>query len=219
MRRADTGTGPGLEADPGTEWRTYDELELSPFLEAAVEEFRAHGYHGGSVRAIAGRVGVTLPTLYYHHGSKQGLLAALLTGSTHDMLTRCRAAVAEAGAAPETRLALFVESVTLYAAHRGRLAFLASEVRNLEPEYWGPYSAQREEFREMARGIVMDGTEAGVFATPYPVEATRAILAMCQAVATWYRTDGPLSGAEVARRNVAIALDTVGLTSHSPRPR
>lgn len=208
MRRVETG--PGFETDPGSEWRHYDDLELPPLLEAALEEFRANGYHGGSIRAIASRVGVTLPTLYYHYGSKQGLLVALLMGSMHDVLVRCGHALEEAGDRPKDRLANLVECITRYMAHRRRVAFLDSEIRNLEPENRERYRARREELSVMLRRVVTEGVEDGVFTTPYPTDAARAILSMCQAVATWYRAEGALTEAEVARRYVAVALDAVG---------
>ncbi|MFJ9707260.1 TetR/AcrR family transcriptional regulator [Streptomyces sp. NPDC101234] len=208
MRRVEPT--PGFESDPGPEWRHYDALELPPLLGAALEEFRAHGYHGGSIRAIAGRVGVTLPTLYYHHGSKQGLLVALLMGSMHDVLVRTRRALEGAGDRPEEQLADVVEAVTLYMTHRRHLAFLDGEIRNLEADNRERYRAEREELSVMLRRIVTDGVADGVFTTAYPTEAARAVLSMCQAVATWYRTDAPLTEAEVARRYAVIALDTVG---------
>jgi AcrR family transcriptional regulator len=208
MRREETG--PGFEADPGSEWRRYDELNLSPFLEAALEEFLAHGYHGGSVRAIAGRVGTTLPTLYYHHGSKQGLLVVLLMSSMHDVLRRCRNALDEAGDRPEDQLANIVECITLYMTHRSRLALLDAEIRSLEPENRERYRTQRKELSVMLRHIAVRGVEDGVFTTSYPTEAVRAVLTMCQAVAGWYRTDGALTEAEVAQHYVAIALGALG---------
>ncbi|MFF0700009.1 TetR/AcrR family transcriptional regulator [Streptomyces tendae] len=208
MRRV--GPEPGFEPDPGPGWRHYDELRLPPLLEAALEEFRAHGYHGGSVRAIAGRVGVTLPTLYYHHGSKQGLLVSLLMGSMHDVLVRTRHALEEADDLPEDRLANAVESITLYMTHRRRIAFLDGEIRNLEADNRERYRAEREKLSVMLRRVTADGVADGRFSTPYPTEAARAVLSMCQAVATWYRADGPLTEAEVARRYVTIALDAVG---------
>ncbi|MFD5128908.1 TetR/AcrR family transcriptional regulator [Streptomyces olindensis] len=204
----------GFEADPGTEWRHYGELALPPLLEAALEEFRAHGYHGGSVRAIAGRVGVTLPTLYYHYGSKQGLLVALLMGSMHDVLVRARHALEEAGDRPEDQLVNVVEAITLYMTHRRRIAFLDGEIRHLEPDNRARYSAEREELSVMLRLIAADGVADGTFTTPYPTEAVRAVLSMCQAVATWYRPDGPLTEAEVAQRYVTLALAAVGCRGH-----
>ncbi|MET8948262.1 TetR/AcrR family transcriptional regulator [Streptomyces sp. NPDC004542] len=209
----------GFEPDPGADWRHFEELELSPFLEAALEEFGAHGYHGGSVRAIANRVGVTLPTLYYHHGSKQDLLVTLLMGSMHDILVRCRHALDAAGDLPEDRVAHIVECFTLYMTHRRRLAFLDGEVRNLEPDNRERYLAQRNELSVMLRRVVVEGIEDDAFTTPYPAEAVRAIISMCQAVAVWYRADGPLTEAEVARRYVALALDTLAFRGRRKNPR
>ncbi|MFD5128893.1 TetR/AcrR family transcriptional regulator [Streptomyces olindensis] len=207
VRGENSDSGLGFEPDPGADWRHFEELELSPYLEAALEEFGAHGYHGGSVRAIANRVGVTLPTLYYHHGSKQDLLVTLLMGSMHDILVRCRHALAESGDQPEDQVAHIVECFTLYMTHRRRLAFLDGEVRNLEPENRERYIAQRNELSVMLRNVVEDGIADGVFHTPHPAEAVRAVVSMCQAVAVWYRPEGPLSEAEVAQRYVALALD------------
>src|SRR4051812_42209206 len=44
----------------------------------AITVFGEHGYAGGSVRAIADRVGVSHATLLQHFGSKEGLLTAVL---------------------------------------------------------------------------------------------------------------------------------------------
>ena len=199
----------GLEGWEPPRWREYGELSLTPLLAAGVGEFNRQGYHGATVRDIAQRAGVTLPTLYYHHGSKQELLFTLLTGAGHDALERCRAAVADGGDRPEQRLERLVECVTLYMAHRRTLAFLDSEIRSLEPENLARYLAQRGEVKAMLHGIVADGVRTGAFGTAYPVEAGRSILSMCRAVAAWFRPDGALDEDEVARRYVRIALDAV----------
>ena len=47
-------------------------------LAVAIEVFGEYGYAGGSVRAIADRVGVSHATLLQHFGSKEGLLTAVL---------------------------------------------------------------------------------------------------------------------------------------------
>ena len=47
-------------------------------LEASLARFVVAGYRGTSVREIADDVGVTQPALYYHFGSKDGILAALI---------------------------------------------------------------------------------------------------------------------------------------------
>ncbi len=47
-------------------------------LGASLALFVVDGFRGTSVRDIASQVGVTQPTLYYHFGSKDGILAALI---------------------------------------------------------------------------------------------------------------------------------------------
>lgn len=49
----------------------------------------------------------------------------------------------------------------------------------------------------------------GIFLTPYPDDARRAVIAMCNAIAEWYRTEGPVSVDELVERYVALALTVV----------
>lgn len=56
----------------------------------------------------------------------------------------------------------------------------------------------------------MQGVEAGVFTTPIPLEASRAIVVMCTGVASWFSPEGPLGREEVAGNYRRLALDMVG---------
>jgi AcrR family transcriptional regulator len=191
-------------------WRTYVPLDLHPVLRHAMAAFNEHGYHGTTVRDIARRVGVTVPALYYHYENKQAILVTLLESSIRDVLARCRAAVAEAGQDPVGRFSAIVECITLYMAHRRGLAFLDSEMRSLELEYRAQYVGLRDELERMLLDTVEAGIEAGRFTTPIPVDASRAVLVMCQGIANWYRPEGPLAPPEIAERYVLLSLGTVG---------
>ncbi|WP_367648090.1 helix-turn-helix domain-containing protein [Ruegeria arenilitoris] len=46
-------------------------------MEAAVEEFREHGFHGANTTRIAKRAGVSSRTLYNHFESKDALFEAI----------------------------------------------------------------------------------------------------------------------------------------------
>ncbi|MFJ4621198.1 TetR/AcrR family transcriptional regulator [Streptomyces sp. NPDC088812] len=197
-------------AAPAHHWRSYGPLDLHPILWHAMTAFNEHGYHGTSVRDIAGRVGVTVPALYYHYENKQALLATLLETSMKDVLDRCRAAAAEAGDDPLPRFCGMVESIVLYMANRKGLAFLDTEIRSLEPENRARYVALRDYLEHMLLDTVEKGIARGTFTTPIPADAVRAVLIMCQGVANWYRTDGPLTAEEVAERHVLLSLGTVG---------
>jgi AcrR family transcriptional regulator len=195
---------------PAQHWRSYGPLDLHPILVHAMEAFNEQGYHGTSVRDIAARVGVTVPSLYYHYENKQALLATLLETSIKDVLDRCRAATAEAGEDPLARFRAMVESIVLYMAHRRQLAFLDTEIRSLEPQNRARYVALRDYLQHMLLEMVEAGRAQGVFTTPVPADAVRAVLIMCQGVANWYREDGALTPEEVAERHVLLSLGTVG---------
>jgi TetR/AcrR family transcriptional regulator len=46
----------------------------------ALDLFSRRGYEGTGIQEIVDGAGVTKPSLYYHFGSKQGLLEALAAG-------------------------------------------------------------------------------------------------------------------------------------------
>ncbi|WP_328455053.1 TetR/AcrR family transcriptional regulator [Streptomyces sp. NBC_00386] len=216
-------TAPSQDTTPPAEhWRSYGPLGLHPILTHAMEAFNEHGYHGTSVRDIAGRVGVTVPALYYHYENKQALLATLLETSIKDVLDRCRAAAGEAGDDPLERFCGMVESIVLSMAHRRQLAFLDTEIRSLEPTNRARYVALRDYLEHMLLDTVEAGRAQGVFTTPIPADAVRSVLVMCQGVANWFRDDGPLTAEEVAERHVLLSLGTVGhpgtVTGDSPLP-
>jgi AcrR family transcriptional regulator len=157
---------------------------------------------------------VTVPALYYHYENKQALLVALIEYSMRDVLDRCREAAAQA-VDPAERLSLLVESIVLYMTNRRELAFLDSELRSLEPENRARYVALRDYLEHMLVDTVSAGVKQGDFTTAHPADACRAILTMCQGVATWYRPDGPMQPSEIARLYTGFCLGVVG---HAPTP-
>lgn len=70
-------------------------------VDAALEEFAAHGYEGASMRSIGSRAGVTRTVLYDHFPSKRALFAALLEAKHADLLAHLRAALVGDAPAPE----------------------------------------------------------------------------------------------------------------------
>lgn len=200
-------------------WRRIEPLELSPILQAALEGFYDNGFHGTSVRDIARRVGVTIPALYYHHQSKEGILLALLEISTSDVLARAHTASADGGDDPCQQLTNVVEAIVLRMTTRSRLAALEGEVRYLSPENRQRYRVVRKGIEELALGIVAEGVERGLFSVADTAETTRALLAMCQSIPRWYHAEGKLSPEEVAGKYAEIALNTVGYKPPRKRTR
>ena len=198
-------------AQRSSSWREYTDQGLSKVLAAALAAFVEKGYDGASIREIASRAGLSVPGLYHHYPSKQALLVGLTNVVMRDLLDRSRAAVSEAGPTPGERFDAVIESLLRFHMYRREQAFVASrETRSMEPESRQAYIALRDEQQEMLDDIVRDGVAAGHFRTPFPEDASRAVVTMCVAVSTWYREDGPLSPDELVERYLAIARSAVG---------
>ncbi|MDQ0376059.1 TetR/AcrR family transcriptional regulator [Amycolatopsis thermophila] len=193
------------------DWRTFEPLDLTPLLVAALEAFYERGFYGTSVRDIARRVGQTVPSLYYHHENKEGVFVALLEKGTREVAWRARAAVEDGGDRPEQQFVNMIEAVVLYMTHRVQLATLDVELRYLSAPNRRHYAAIRKEVEDLLVRVVTDGTLQGVFRVTRPAETARALLGMCQSIARWYHPTGPMQPEEVAQRYIDIALMTVGV--------
>ncbi|MFE5481128.1 TetR/AcrR family transcriptional regulator [Streptomyces sp. NPDC056527] len=206
------------KTEAGTSWRTYSASGLPPILETALACFMEHGYHGTTIRTVASRAELSVPGLYYHYESKQALLVALVSYAMDDLWQRSTAALEEAGDDTQRRLDLLVECLVLFHAHRRDLAFIAySEIRSLTGDARTTYIAARDRQQRLMDRVIEDGVAQGAFVTPYPREASRAIVTMCTGVSQWYRADGEHSPQELAERYREMTRMTVGALA-APRP-
>ncbi|MBM4694862.1 TetR family transcriptional regulator [Rhodococcus hoagii] len=201
------GTAAGEKSRP--DWRRLEPLELSPILSAALDAFYEKGFHGASVRDIARRVGVTVPALYYHYDSKEGLLVALVELGTGDVLARARAADEAGDGDPARRLANVVTAIVLRMTDRARLAAIEGEARYLTGDNYERYRTVRKGIETIVLDVVRDGVESGAFDVDDPAETTRAVLGMCQAIPRWYHAEGELGPEAVAAKYAAIAAKMV----------
>jgi AcrR family transcriptional regulator len=205
------------------EWREYPETVLPPLLQAALDCFVEHGYHGTTIRTVAARANLSVPGLYHHYPSKQALLVSIVQFAMADLLLRSEVAVAEAGSSVEEQFRLLIECLALFHAHRSELAFIAaSEIRSLEGESRLAHITSRDKQQQMVDDIVFRGVREGIFTTEYPKDTSRAIVTMCTGIAQWYRHDGGISPEELAVRyaNIArMALGGANKCARQARPR
>ncbi|WP_017615665.1 TetR/AcrR family transcriptional regulator [Nocardiopsis salina] len=191
-------------------WRSFGDEPLPAPLAAALSAFAEQGYHGTSIRRIAEKAHLSVPGLYHHYPSKQALLEGLVTTVMQELLDRSGQAVEEAGPSAQRRFDHVVECLLRFHMHRRRQAFIAStEIRSMKPEVRDSYIALRDEQQRMLDRIVEQGVAEGVFATAYPLDASRAVTTMCVAVATWFRPDGELGPDQVVERYLSLARATV----------
>jgi AcrR family transcriptional regulator len=206
-----------MAADP--DWREYGALEFSNILDGALQAFAEHGYHGTTTRDLARRAGLSVPGVYHYYPSKQDILFDLMTVIIDELLTRSRQALAAAPTDPRARFDALVESLLRFHMYRRTGAMVSTaELRSLEPGNRERYVAKRDEQQRMLDRAVLDGVRDGVFATPYPKDASRAIASLCVGVASWYRPDGTLSVDALLERYLTIARSIVGVDTSAGQP-
>jgi AcrR family transcriptional regulator len=184
--------------------------------DAAIVAMSDQGYHGTSVRDIADRAGMSSASLYHHFSSKQDLLFRITDRGIEALVRKTEAAYEASPDDPAARLRAVVRVHVLTHAENQRGSFIGnSEIRSLEPANRSIIISKRDQQKQIFERVVLDGVERGVFTTPYPKEATMALVTMCTAVAQWYRPDGPLRPDEIADRYADLGLAMLG---YQPRP-
>ena len=121
------------------------ETNKDHILEAAVAVFAADGYDKASIRTVAGKAGVNIPTIYYYFQSKEGLFLEVLRSAMTLHLEHLEAALSACSGGRERLTAILDESVRLVRElpQTAKLAFGArfqwaegTEVDRLFAEHW-----------------------------------------------------------------------------------
>lgn len=208
-------TGPVLAAEstvspPAPGWLAYDSSGLDVVLESALSVIAAKGYGAARVRDIADGAGLSVAGLYHHYSSKQQILATLLTRVLDDLRRRCEAAYGSV-TDPCDRFDAVAECLLRFHMVRRREAFVASsELRSLDAAHRLAVVALRDQIQALLTSTVVAGCSEGVFATPHPADAARAIATVCVGVASWYSEDGPLSPEQITRRQLRLLHALLG---------
>jgi AcrR family transcriptional regulator len=187
-------------------------------LQCAIAAMVEKGYHGTSMRDIAARVQCSVSTIYDFYAGKNALLVSLIDDIVGALNAEVRAEMEAAETDMPAQLAAAARGhVRVHAARPAESFLAASEIRSLEAADRVLYLKQRDDYEAIFRRVIADGVRSGDFTTPYPLEAARAVLAMCTAVASWFRPGGSLSAESIADRYAELALSMVGWTG-TPGP-
>jgi AcrR family transcriptional regulator len=188
--------------------------------DAAIVAMSEHGYHGTSVRDIADRAGMSSAALYHHFSSKQDLLFRITDRGIEALVRQTEAALLASPNDPAERLRAIVRVHVLTHTEHQQGSFIGnSEIRSLDPANRAIVVSKRDQQKRIFDRVVADGVERGVFTTPFPNEATMALITMCTAVAQWYRPDGALRPDEIADRYAELGLAMLGYRARPARRR
>jgi AcrR family transcriptional regulator len=145
-------------------------------LRAAADVFDRKGYAAASVREIVEQAGITKPVLYYHFGSKEGILLAILEEGARQF----EQAVARALACPgdvRQRVAALCEEV--YSLFRDNVP----AVRVAHALFFGPreglpafdFTKFERVLRPAIRQLVEQGMATGELREAHPEDVSMAI--------------------------------------------
>ncbi|MEP9362135.1 TetR family transcriptional regulator [Nocardioides sp. CN2-186] len=192
---------PGQPRPEAGSWSHYDDLRLDPVLAASARLFVAQGFHATSMRGIAAEASMSVAGIYHHFPSKERILVDLMDLTMAEIKWRLLAARDEGNDEAES-FGLMVESLALFHAVRGDLAFLgASEMRGLSGADLKRIIGMRNEVQHLLdeqAALVAPGADVRI--------PCRAIATMCTSLPSWFRNDGPLTAEDVAKQYVAFAM-------------
>lgn len=173
---------------------------------AAVESFSLRGFHGTSLRDIAGGSGLSTAALYVHFGSKQDLLFEI-SRRGH----RCALQVVEAAAAlplgtVAVMRALIYAFTRWHTEQRTTARIVQYESAALSLEHLPEIVELRKRTERTVRGVIDRGVADGSFAVPEVRGACAAVLSLGIDVARWYSPGGPYTPDALGRLYADLGL-------------
>ena len=163
-------------------WQRDPEGMRLRILEAAKQEFAAHGLAGARVDRIATKAGANKRMLYYHVGKKDDLYLAVLEGAYEKIRAEERGLDLEHLDPPEAIERLIDFTWNYFIRNPEFLALLNTEnlarARHLKRST--KVKSMHSPFVEMIRTVVRRGVESGDFVVPVdPVQLYISIAALC----------------------------------------
>lgn len=199
-------TAPDTPSSMREELRSFKRERI---LEEAGRLFYERGYHGTSLDAIAERLGVTKPFIYYHYHNKTELLTEIYSRVV-DYSLDCLRLARQAGGSP-------VDMMSSFARHFARLtiqqqavvAVFFQEVSNIPTDHLNAINRLKKQFDDQLADLIREGNAQGVFRADDPRLAALAITGMISWVYTWYRSHGRLGTEEICEHMANFALRIV----------
>lgn len=174
-------------------------MDRADIRKAALNRFCQQGFHGTTMRQLAGDLGVTAGSLYHHHPTKEGLLADLIETILMHNLGELRGVLSATDPDPMTRLRAAIryhvyshcleqpESFVTQYDYRALPADERIRADELRLEYEGEFAS-----------LLTELMDAGTLPQQNLVLATKAIMGAGLNVAHWFHLDGTLSPEEVS---------------------
>jgi AcrR family transcriptional regulator len=173
-------------------------------LDAAVDLFAANGFGGTSIRDIARMTDMTIPNIYYHFGSKEGLLIAILERATRQIVAGLEEVVARTDLQPLERFKLLLKTHFDLLVNVGRKE---ADILFLEEEH---VSRVRKPFQielmNMYRGELRGLQTLGYVNQKNLTVLAFNIFGVINWHLRWYKPDGKMTLDEIKEEMVSFVL-------------
>lgn len=173
------------------------EAVRAEILRRAADAFREKGFHGASMRDIAGAMDMTPGSLYYYFRSKDDLLHACQTLALDRLLAGAKAIVSGSGPAPGKLRALVRAHVRCLLEETGGSA-AHLEFRALPGPRRTAIAARRDAYERLWRAVMAAGAAEGTLRAVDGKLATLALLGAANGTVVWWRPEGPRRPLEIA---------------------
>jgi AcrR family transcriptional regulator len=168
--------------------------------------FSSRGYAATSMRDIARALDLQGGSLYAHIPSKEAVLAAIVEEAAEAFHAAVRPVAERGGPAAERLRDMVAAHVRVVTGGRERAKVFLFEWTFLGEERRQAVSRSRAAYQAYFERVVAEGVDSGEFGPVDPGLAAVFILSAMNAMAHWYRPDGPLGPDELADHYAELFL-------------
>jgi len=173
---------------------------------AAARAFKQRGYHNTSLDDIAAILRVTKPTIYHYVENKEQILfECFRTGL--DQIRSAFGEVRSSAVPARERLELVIRRYAAAVTSDFGWCMVRAEDLDLSPAMSGQIKALKSEIDQGIRRLLREGREDGSIREVDPKMTAFALAGALNWIAHWYRSDEPLTAAQIADRFVALFID------------
>ncbi len=164
----------------------------------SIDLFFKKGYFATSISDIAEGVGIRKASIYYHYSSKEALLYSILKSTMDDLTLFLKENLAGVSGV-EQRMRVAVRSHVSFHLERQKENFIAnSELRGLSSDHFKEIVKKRDAYESIFQKIIQEGIKDGIFSNGDVKILSYAILTLCTAGASWYKSGGRLTVEDIA---------------------
>jgi AcrR family transcriptional regulator len=182
--------------------------------------FSRRGYAATSMRDIAKALDLQGGSLYAHIPSKEAVLAAIVEEAAEDFHAAVRPIAERQGPAAGRLSEMVAAHIRVVTGGRERAKVFLFEWTFLGQERREAVARSRLAYQGYFERVIAQGVATGELEAPDPGLAAVFVLSAMNAMAHWYRPDGPLSPEALADHYADLFLAGLhGATTHQERTR